>query len=391
MAYLRAPPQVPRREQLMSEKIQAFIQKTMQRRFGEAATMTADDLKAMSRITYGVSAQCLSLDLIIGRPGFPAGRLIEICAPEGSAKSMHGYHLLAETQRLGGIGVLIETEQAFEEERLSGLGIQTEDLLLSQPQHLEDAFSMIETHITLLRDVAKFQGPVTVVFDSIAGTPSSSEVEKGYDERGMAAGARVISQALRKLITLVARHKIVLVFLNQLRSTMNPYAEPFTSYGGAAIKYHASLRLQFQIRKSENIRDNDKVLIGTRLRARTIKNKLNLPFQDTAYTIYYRTGIDPYLDLLSAGVKIGFLEGQRGRFSFKGYKFTQDDWPKIVQDKLKGPHALRDRMTTFAIAKGALKPYASATPETDTENPDAATGARHVPRRATKAARTPGA
>ncbi len=341
----------------MTEKIQMLVQRHMQKKFGDYATMTSSDLKAMSRITYGISAQCLSLDLIIGRPGLPAGRMVEICAPEGSAKSLHGYHLLAETQRLGGIGVLIETEQAVEEDRLSSLGVNTGDLLLSQPQHLEEAFSMIESHILLLRETAKFEGPITIVFDSIAGTPSASEVEKGYDEKGMAAGARVISQSLRKLTTLLARHKVVMVFMNQLRATMEMYGEKFVSYGGKALKYHSSLRLQFAIRNADNIRDPEKNLIGTRLRARTIKNKLALPFRDTAYTVYYASGIDQPSDLLQSGLKIGFLEGARGNYSYKGHKFPTDKWPEVIEEQFKGVHRLRDRMTTAALKNGILKPY----------------------------------
>jgi recombination protein RecA len=340
----------------MSEKIERLVQRTMLKKFGERTVMTADDLKALSRITYGISISS-SLDLVIGRPGFPAGRLTEICAPEGSAKSTHAYHLLAETQRLGGVAVLLETEQAFEQERLQVFGIKTDDLLLGQPEHLEQAFEMMESYIVLLRQSGDFKGPITIVLDSVAGCPTSSEVEKGFDEKGMGAAARVISQSLRKLTNTVARHKVVLVFLNQLKSTMTMYGEPFESYGGKAIKYHASLRFQLAMRKSDLIRNDVKETIGTKVRARTIKNKLAMPFKDTAYTLYFQTGIDQYADLLAAAVKTGYVQGTHGKFRFNGHTFSAANWKDIVEEKFKGPHKLRERLTRFAVGKGLLKPY----------------------------------
>ena len=341
----------------MSDKIQRLVQQQMLKKFGEKNVMTADDMKAMSRITYGISCQCLSLDLIIGRPGLPAGRLTELCAPEGSAKSTHAYHLLAETQRLGGIGVLLETEQAFESDRLSVFGIQTDDLLLGQPEHLEQAFDMMQSYIVMLREKGHFRGPLTIVLDSVAGCPTSSEVEKGFDEKGMGAAARVISQSLRKLTNTVARHKIVLVFLNQLKSTMTMYGEPFESYGGKAIKYHASLRFQLAMRKSDIIRDEEKEAVGTKVRARTIKNKIGMPFKDTAYTLYFKTGIDQYADLLSSSLKLGYIQGGKGKLSFKNHKFSLSEWEAVVQEKFKGVHSLRERLTRYAVSTGAMKAY----------------------------------
>jgi recombination protein RecA len=340
----------------VSEKLQKLVQQQMLKRFGERNIMSASDLKAMSRITYGISI-APSLDLLIGRPGFPAGRLTEICAPEGSAKSTHAYHILAETQRLGGIGVLLETEQAFEADRLSTFGIDTTKLMLGQPDHLEQAFDMMDMHITLLREKGEFQGPLTIVLDSVAGCPSASEVEKGYDEKGMGAAARVISQSLRKLTNTVARHKVVLVFLNQLKSTMNPYGDPFESYGGKAIKYHASLRLQLAMRKSEIIRDDNKDTIGTKVRVRAIKNKLAMPFREADYTLNFQTGIDLVSDSLQAAVTVGYIDGKQGRYTFKGNKFQTRQWPQILEEKFGGIHKFRERLNRFAIAQGFLKSY----------------------------------
>ena len=344
----------------MASPVEDKIRNSLAKKFGTDTVSTQQDLQHLAAIPYGIGAQCLSLDLAIGRPGLPAGRLTEIVGLDGRSKSTHGYHILAEVQRMGGIGVLIETEQAFETTRLQSLGVDPASLIICQPHHLEESFDLMEKSILTIREEHGFAGPVAVVFDSVAGTPSSAEAGGEYDGSYMAVAARVISLSLRKLIRLVAHHKIVLVFLNQLKSTMARFGEEFVSYGGRSIKYHASLRIHVNMAKKDVVLRN-KIPVGSWINARIIKNKLATPNAVARYYMAYDSGICPYEDSKKSGISIGYIEEGRGSYLVNGEKVLKKNWPDYVNQIAEDPHAYRDYLTREAISRRELKNYGTST------------------------------
>lgn len=345
----------------MAQKLQDKLRAVMEKKYGAGIVSTASDRKALAHIPYGVSAQSLALDLLIGRPGFPAGRLSEICGLEHKGKSTLGYLLLAECQRVGGIGVLIETEHAFESTRLETLGVNTEDLILLQPNYVEQAMDMIEQSMEMLRVKQKFTGPIVIVLDTIARMPSSAELEGDFAQQHMAHAARMISLGLRKLIRPLGMHKAVLVFMNQLTHSMERWGDQYDSYGGQAIKSCASLRIRINYQKKDVVTNEAKQLVGAYVHAYTMKNKLALPFQVGKYYLSFGSGIDPYEDLWLSGSAMGILKPGKGAFVFKwGAKtarVTHAEWPTFVDKKFKDVVTCRERFTALAIQMKKLTPY----------------------------------
>lgn len=336
------------------------IEKRMRKKYGESSVLQADDLKSLSKITYGVSAKSLTLDLAIGRPGFPAGRLTEIVGLENRGKSAHAYSVLAECQRLGGVGILLESEQGFESERLEKLGVNTSELRLCQPKNIEEAFGMIEDYTVMLRDDIKFDGPIVMVLDSVAGLPSGAEEEGGYDAQYMGLSARIISQGLRKLMWEIAKQKIVLIFLNQLRKTMNKYDSQgeYASFGGLAIGYRASLRMRVHNKASDRIM-RGKNATGVWMQTTIIKNKIGMPFKMARYLFNYDTGIDKMEDLWQSALVLNIIRPSGGGFFKFGkeIKMKREQWPEFIDTKFKNVINCQKFLTQQAVKRGLLSLY----------------------------------
>ena len=348
----------------MALSVQDKLRSKLVKKFGDGSVSVASDRKALAHIPYGISPKSLALDLLIGRPGFPAGRLTEICALEHRGKSTLGYQVLSQCQKQGGIGVLIETENAFEASRLETLGVSTDDLVLLQPTYIEEALDMILQTMISLRVDSKFEGPLAIILDTIARTPSSAEFEGNFDQQQMAHAARVISLGLRKLVRPLGMYKAVLIFMNQLTHTMQRYGDAYDSYGGQSIKSTASLRILIEfLKKDLEYAEGKKSgeLVGARIKAYTMKNKLSLPFQTTRYYLDFHKGIDQIDDLWTASLTIGVLKPSKGSFSFTIGKsqamISRDKWGDFILDKFRSTDKLRERLTTTALEKGLLKPY----------------------------------
>lgn len=342
----------------MSETLVKRLQGRLGKKFGVGSVLSAGDLDAISRISYGISC-CLSIDLAIGRTGLPSGRLTELVGLESAGKSAHAYTVLAECQRLGGQGVLLESEQGFEAQRLRQFGVNTDDLALCQPQNLEKAFEMIEENILEIRKEAKFTGPVAIVLDSVAGLPSEAEDEGKYDDQHMGLSARIVSQGLRKLMWTVAEHKVVLIFLNQLRKTMERYGNEYASYGGLAIGYRSTLRIRVMNKKSDVLMVGKKP-IGVWDRAHIFKNKIGVPFKEARYFFNYEKGIDIPEDLWQSALTIGLLKVAGGGFfklSDGKTRLKREDWEDFITTKFKSVVNARKFMTQQAVSKGLLKLY----------------------------------
>ena len=192
------------------EKILRKNRAKLQKKFGNDSVLVEKEIMALAHMPYGIGCQSAMIDLAIGRPGFPAGRLTEIMGQEASSKSTLGYHILAECQRIGGIGILVETEEAFETTRLKKLGIKVDDLIICQPKHMEEAFEMMEMNILELRK--HHDGPIVVVWDSVASTQTLSESESEFADDTMAAAARFLSKTMRKFFPKNFPHKIFFFF-----------------------------------------------------------------------------------------------------------------------------------------------------------------------------------
>jgi len=332
------------------------VRQKLSKKFGTGSIVLQKELKALAYMPYGVGCQSLMVEFVIGRPGFPAGRLIEIIGHEASAKSTLAYHILAECQRIGGVGILLETEEAFETSRLEKLGIHVDDLIICQPKHLEEAFQMMDMNAKEIRKV--HDGPLVIVLDSVASTPPMAEVESDYDDENMAAAARVISKSLRKFIRTVAELKLVLVFINQMKTNLDRYSgDKWISFGGKSIKFHSSLRFIVKTRKMDlELKGTEPS--GTWISVYNIKNRVSTPYRIRRFFLNFKKGLDQYRDCREAGVMLGvFKEVGKGRISYKGDVIDRAGLKKFIKKRWGSWHKCQAFLRKKAIKKGLLEPY----------------------------------
>jgi recombination protein RecA len=259
-----------------------------------------DEDEAPTNVDGWVSTGCAMLDVAISnRPygGLPVGRIVEVTGLEQSGKSLLSAHLLAETQKLGGVAVLIDTETAVSREFLEAIGVDVKKLLYVSADSVEQIFDMTETIIEKVRETSKDR-LVTIVTDSVAAASTKAELASDYGKDGYATDkAIIISKAMRKITNMIGRQKILLVYTNQLRQKMNamPFGDPWTTSGGKALAFHASVRLRLkgtgQIKMK--VGGNDKI-VGMKVRAQVVKNRMGPPLRSTDFEIYFDRGIDNY-------------------------------------------------------------------------------------------------
>jgi recombination protein RecA len=259
-----------------------------------------DEDEAPTNVDGWVSTGCAMLDVAISnRPygGLPVGRIVEITGLEQSGKSLLSAHLLAETQKLGGVAVLIDTETAVSREFLEAIGVDISKLLYVSADSVEQIFDFTETIIEKVRETSKDR-LVTIVTDSVAAASSKAELASDYGKDGYATDkAIIISKAMRKITNMIGRQKILLVYTNQLRQKMNamPFGDPWTTSGGKALAFHSSVRLRLkgtgQIKMK--VGGNDKI-VGMKVRAQVVKNRMGPPLRSTDFEIYFDRGIDNY-------------------------------------------------------------------------------------------------
>src|SRR3954471_20675586 len=277
----------------------------IEKQFGKGSIMKMDDA-AIKDIDV-VSTGSLGLDLALGIGGVPRGRVLEIYGPESSGKTTLALHIVAEGQKAGGIGAYIDAEHALDLAYAKKLGVKTDDLLISQPDHGEQALEIAET---LVRS-----GAVDVlVVDSVAALVPKAEIEGEMGDAHMGLQARLMSQALRKLTAATARNNTAVIFINQLRQKIGVvYGNPETTTGGNALKFYASVRLD--IRPIGALKEADAV-VGGRTRVKVVKNKMAPPFREAEFAIRWGTGIDAAADLLDMGVMLGVVEKSGAHLSF---------------------------------------------------------------------------
>ena len=257
---------------------------------------------------------CLSLDAALGVGGFPRGRVVEVYGPESGGKTTMTLHVIAEAQKLGGTAAFIDAEHALDPIYARKLGVDVDNLLVSQPDNGEQA-------LEIAQELIRSGGVDVVVVDSVAALVPKAELEGEMGDPQMGLQARLMSQALRKLTGIVSKSRTCLIFINQIREKIGVmFGNPETTTGGRALKFYASIRLD--IRRIQAIKEGDRV-IGSRTRGKVVKNKVAAPFREAEFDILYGEGISREGDLIDLGVEKGLLEKSGTWISFGGERMGQ--------------------------------------------------------------------
>ena len=321
-----------------------------------------DSEDAPTNITGWVSSGATMLDVAVSnRPfgGFPIGRITEITGLEQSGKSLLSAHVLAETQKQGGVAVLIDTETAVSREFFDAIGVDVSKLLYITADTVEDIFETIDTIIEQVRKGDKDK-LVTIVVDSVAAASTKRELEADYDKDGYATDkAIIISKAMRKITNVIGRQKITLVFTNQLRQKMNAmaFADPWTTSGGKAIAFHASVRLRLASTgkiKAKDEKGNERI-VGIKVRANVIKNRLGPPLRSADFDIFFDRGIDNYGAWLGAMKDYGFVKQGGAWYTYvdtetgEEFKFQAKELQEILEANPSVKEQIYKRICEYTI------------------------------------------
>ncbi len=287
----------------------------LEKTYGKGSIMKLGDKAVMNEIDI-ISSGSIGLDVALGIGGFPKGRVIEIYGPESSGKTTLAIHAIAECQKNGGIAAFIDAEHAFDRTYAEGLGVKTEELLISQPDNGEQALEIAEN---LIRSGAI----EIIVIDSVAALVPRSEIEGEMGDSKMGLQARLMSQALRKLTGTINKTGCCCIFINQLREKIGVmFGNPETTTGGNALKFYASIRLD--IRKSGTaIKDKDGNITGNRVKVKVVKNKLAPPFKVAEFDIEYGQGISKNGEIVDLGSDLNVLSKSGSWYAYEGTKIAQ--------------------------------------------------------------------
>lgn len=340
----------------MNDKRSADKQKALdsalaqiERQFGKGSIMKLGKDNPVAEIE-ATSTGSLGLDIALGIGGLPKGRIIEIFGPESSGKTTLTLHVVAEEQKKGGVCAFVDAEHALDPQYARKLGVNLDELLISQPDTGEQALEIVDT---LVRS-----GAVSlVVVDSVAALTPKSEIEGDMGDMQMGSQARLMSQAMRKLTASIGRSNCMVIFINQIRMKIGVmFGNPETTTGGNALKFYASVRLD--IRRTGAVKDRDEV-IGNTTRVKVVKNKVAPPFRQVEFDIMYGEGISKVGELIDLGVKAGVVEKSgawysygderigQGRENAKQFLRDNPDRATAIEDKIRASHGLE-----FAVEGG---------------------------------------
>ncbi len=314
----------------------------IERQFGKGSIMKLGGENAVQEIE-ATSTGSLGLDIALGIGGLPKGRIVEIYGPESSGKTTLTLHCVAEEQKKGGICAFVDAEHALDPQYAKKLGVNLDELLISQPDTGEQALEIVDT---LVRSGAVSM----VVVDSVAALTPKSELEGDMGDSNVGVQARLMSQAMRKLTGSIARSNCMVIFINQIRMKIGVmFGSPETTTGGNALKFYSSVRLD--IRRIGAVKDRDEI-VGNATRVKVVKNKVAPPFKQVEFDIMYGEGISKTGELLDLGVKAGVVDKSGAWFSYADERLGQGrenakqflkDNPEVamqIEDKIRAAHGL---------------------------------------------------
>jgi recombination protein RecA len=295
------------------EKALELARDQIEKRFGKGAIMTLSEKSDLSQVAV-IPSGSITLDVALGVGGIPRGRVTEIFGPESSGKTTLGQHIIAEAQKAGGKAAYIDVEHAMDPGYARNCGVVVEDLLISQPDTGEEALEIAET-------LVRSNAIDVIIVDSVAALVPRAEIEGEMGESHVGLQARLMSQALRKLTAAIGRTGTAVVFINQLREKVGiVYGNPEVTPGGRALKFYSSVRID--LRRIETIKQGDKV-IGTRVKAKVVKNKVAPPFRTAEFDIMFASGISREGDLIDLGVKLDVIKKAGAFFSYGDIRLGQ--------------------------------------------------------------------
>ena len=320
------------------------VLKQIQKEYGEGAIMRLGSEAGTQPIPH-ISTGAITLDMALGIGGVPRGRIIEIFGPESSGKTTLMLHIVAEAQKQGGLCAFIDTEHALDPNYARRIGVDIDNLLVSQPDSGEEALSIADQLI-------RSNSLDVVVIDSVAALVPRAELEGQIGDSHVGLQARLMSQTMRKITAVLDKSKTVCIFSNQIREKIGVmFGNPETTPGGRALKFYASVRMD--IRRIANIKGSDGKVVGSRTRVKVVKNKVSPPFTEAEFDILYAEGISKAGALIDAGLDCGVFEKRGTWISFNGEQLGQGR--DAARDNIKNDPALAARIREAILAKHAEK------------------------------------
>jgi recombination protein RecA len=312
----------------------------IKKQFGEGSVMALGEHSSTKGIKV-IKTGALSLDIALGVGGIPRGRIVEIYGPESSGKSTLATHIVANAQKGGGIAAYIDAEHALDPSYAAKIGVKLDELMISQPDCGEEALNIAEM-------LARSNALDVIVIDSVAALVPKSELEGEIGDSHMGLQARMMSQALRKLTSTLAKSNTCAIFINQIREKIGiMFGNPETTTGGRALKFYSSVRLD--IRKIASIKGTDGKELGTRARVKVVKNKLAPPFRVAEFDITFNEGISKSGSLLDMGVEYGLIEKKGTWFNFEDIKLGQGR--ETAKIELKKDLTLSEKLEKLILEK----------------------------------------
>jgi recombination protein RecA len=316
----------------------------IEKQFGEGSIMTLGKHSATKEISV-IKTGAISLDIALGVGGVPKGRIIEIYGPESSGKSTLATHIVANAQKSGGIAAYIDAEHALDPSYAAKIGVNLDELMISQPDSGEEALNIAEM-------LARSNAVDLIVIDSVAALVPKSELEGEIGDSFVGLQARMMSQALRKLTSTLSKSNTCAIFINQIREKIGiMFGNPETTTGGRALKFYSSIRME--IRRIAGIKGNDNNEIGNRVKVKVVKNKLAPPFQNAEFDILFNEGISRLGSIIDLGSDYGIIEKKGTWFSYNGNRLGQGR--EAAREELKKNPKIADEIEKAILVKSAEK------------------------------------